>query len=1257
MALATGGLSRLTLLKDLISIPERVHKGDFVLKLTEGVDDPARTVHDYVVTPQLTASFDHALRLIESALASRGSKGTYLHGSFGAGKSHFMAVLYLLLRKEPAARALPELAPLLARHAGWLEGRKFLLVPFHLIGARTLEAAILGGYAEHLARIEKDAAPPAIYLDAGILADADKVRARMGDDAFFASLGGNHAGSGWGSLDTPWNAASYETARQAPPGDPLRKALTLALLDTYFSSYRDHAAASGEGFIGIDAGLSEISRHAHSLGYDAVVFFLDELILWLASHSADLPFVQREVQKLVKLVEAERPDRPVPIVSFIARQRDLRELIGEHLPGADQLSFADTLNHWQGRFDTIELENRNLPAIVAKRVLAPKNDEAAKVLELAFEAALRTRSEVVDTWLGSADRAVFKQVYPFSPALIEALVAVSSVLQRERTAIKLLLELLARQRDHLEAEKVVPVGDLWPILLDGDEPFTEVLRQSFEVARKLWRQKWWPVLLACHKLNASDPLPPPDHAFHGSVRLASTLLLAALAPEAPALRGLRVSRLVAMNPGAIRAPIAGHENQMALHRLREWITSGVGEIRIGDEDKDPSVSLELSGIDIESVIERVRGEDSRGNRIRKVRELLFDALGISQQNDTLFTTRNVLFKGTLRTVEVLYTNVREATDDVLHNAGETWRCVLDFPFDEEGYTPQDDRQRCHEFRSTHPASRTLCWLPTFLSRDGLAQLGRLVMIEALLAGERFERSASHLPAADRPAARSLLANQQNQLRVRLMQALESAYGLREADVLIDRGLELGEHLQSLDHTFSPRLPPASRFRDAFDELLRQALGHQFPDHPALGPELCTAKDLKLVYDKALEALEKPDQRLRVDDRKQRELLRRLAQGLEIGTMHEAHFVLEDTWVDRLERFLAQNAGTASPGRKVGELRAMFDLPRKRGLPLEIQNLLLRYLAARTHRDFRLHGGPYRGEQGERLNDDLVLVDQEMPSVVEWDKARERAAALFGKSPPGTLLTTRNLLALAEAVRGEAQRCRGEAQTLWKTLEDLETRLGESGERLNTARLAALELTALADPQLNEAALMRRLASAPAAPPAATLARSNQTAKKVVEVLTDADTWMLFDRVFGRQEARSAELRSALVEVCRRDELAQALPETFAALRRRAVELLTDPPAAAPARLPAARSPDSLPADSSPDSQPADSPLAVTAHGDLVPRTSSGTWRPLEETSEDVWFEGEHGARELEKLATWLRAEPGRRLCGRLRREKREDESV
>ena len=92
------------LISELLDLPDQVHRGDFVLNLSEGVTRPEATLRDYVVTPQLADCFDNALKFVRSALNDRSSKAAYLHGSFGSGKSHFMAVLHLLLQHDPKAR-------------------------------------------------------------------------------------------------------------------------------------------------------------------------------------------------------------------------------------------------------------------------------------------------------------------------------------------------------------------------------------------------------------------------------------------------------------------------------------------------------------------------------------------------------------------------------------------------------------------------------------------------------------------------------------------------------------------------------------------------------------------------------------------------------------------------------------------------------------------------------------------------------------------------------------------------------------------------------------------------------------------------------------------------------------------------------------------------------------------------------------------------------------------------------------------------
>ena len=140
-------MSDTQLVRDLFDIPEQIRKGDFVHKLSEGIDDPAKTAREYVVTPGLAEAFDRSLTLVGSALRDGNSHAAYLHGSFGSGKSHFMALLSLLLRGNEDAWRLPQLHELRAKH-GFVGEKKLLELHFHMVGQDSIEGAIFGEYIE-----------------------------------------------------------------------------------------------------------------------------------------------------------------------------------------------------------------------------------------------------------------------------------------------------------------------------------------------------------------------------------------------------------------------------------------------------------------------------------------------------------------------------------------------------------------------------------------------------------------------------------------------------------------------------------------------------------------------------------------------------------------------------------------------------------------------------------------------------------------------------------------------------------------------------------------------------------------------------------------------------------------------------------------------------------------------------------------------------------------------------------------------------
>jgi len=1015
-----------------------------------------------------------------------------------------------------------------------------------MIGAASLESAVLSGYVETVRKLHPEAPIPGVYKAESLFDDARDLRRKMGDEKFFEGLN-RHAGGasgGWGELEASWDKETFEAALHAAPGSEERSRLIGALVAEHFRSYQEVARGSQEAFVPIDDGLAIVSQHARSLGYSALILFLDELILWLATHWTDAEFLNREGSKLSKLVESSTAERPIPIVSFVARQRDLRDLVGEHVTGAEQLRFADVLSWWEARFHRITLEDRNLPEIASRRVLKPKSDAARLEIDQAFRETEKVREEVMSVLLTPHhDRSIFRKVYPFSPALVETLIAVSSLLQRERTALKVMLQLLVDQKDSLSLGEVVPVGDLFDVIAEGDEPFIEGMRIQFENAKRLYHQKLLPML---EKSAEGDP-----GILRTGGRLLKTLLLAALVPEVDALKGMTIARLTALNHGTVRAPIPGRENQKVLQLCRDWAAQ-VGELKLGDDPTNPTVTLQLSAVDTESILANADKEDNLGNRRRKIRDILFQELGV-ENRDELFVQHELEWHGTTRDFEVVYGNVRELTDESLSARGEDRKVVVDFPFDPD-HTPDEDLARLEEFRRAGHRARALVWLPSFLSLSAQKDLGTLVKLDHILTGERLKDYASHLSAVDRAQARELLKNQQSQLRQRLAQYLEGVYDVRPPLAgSIDTSHGLDVHFHSLDPAFEPERPVGANLADAFQHLLTQMLENQYPAHPRFGVEV-KPSNLRKVHGEVARAIQDPQGRIQID-KPLRSLMTQAAEPLKLGEMGETHFVIGRHWLQHFEKSRARSQGAVT----VGKLRAWMDEPVRMGLTPECQNLVILAYADQTNRSFYLHGGAFEPSL-DRLPDELELREQALPDAPDWETAVKRTASVFGEVV-SDLRNASNVSRLIENVRQNAGDSREAARSLSKKLEDRLRQFGvdpETAFRLQTARAALRLVETLAGGAVEDC--VRRLAVAELSTSESAVASSLKRARNLSAAL-EGPMWVVFEGVSQLHDEREPAARGILEELkeaLSADEYAVALEPKLAALHAESVRLLAPP---------------------------------------------------------------------------------------------------
>ena len=80
-------------------------------------------------------------------------------------------------------------------------------------------------------------------------------------------------------------------------------------------------------------------------------------------------------------------------------------------------------------------------------------------------------------------------------------------MQRERTALKVMQQMLVDHRDDLTIDDVIPVGDAFDYLVTGaagDQPLDEASAALFRAAHTLYRERLQPLILKEYGLTAAD---------------------------------------------------------------------------------------------------------------------------------------------------------------------------------------------------------------------------------------------------------------------------------------------------------------------------------------------------------------------------------------------------------------------------------------------------------------------------------------------------------------------------------------------------------------------------------------------------------------------------------------------------------------------------------------------------------------------------------------------------------------------------------
>ncbi len=717
-------LDPMMLIREALDLPQITALDEFITRLDDSEDRVRRSLEQFVLPDEVHKKLDGMLRDVGNRVAQGRDTGRFIYGTFGSGKSHLMTVLGKMLERDETLYAVgdPALSALRANHA-WIDQHRTLVVRVNMMGKASLSSALYTAFnaalpdgAERLtftneqqifALIERDAARHYGGLD-GLLKKA------IEDEAIPS-------------------VKFYERARKGN----LEAQLDLA---ARLQTWRDHGGSAvrpEDLWVPAPEGFARISRHAKALGFTAITWLVDELVIWIRGKGREEYMAQ--VNELSSLVDHDgAASRVVPFFVAVAVQQDIAETCPQDL---SEKGFREQLGFISDRFKPfLTLEDQDLYEVAARRVLR-RRPETKEAFESAIEATFRKHAEAIKDLSGELSPAVTRKLYPFHPALLRVLVDVTQALSRSRTAIAALYGLLA-QYPALEVGSFLPLGALFDIIFTYDNVESVRKREQTPVAKRFvdaadtYERLRGKIDDAARSVTGAQP-----EELHQLVR---TVLLCQLSerPYFPSGRSLRervtAATLLRLNQSDVRA-LTERTGVSKVVSLFRTLAANEPQIQLTGEANDPIITIKTEQIDIEKVLAAARGRVMHQDRFAQCVKIIDGELGLGLGKSKR-ATLNVTWRGTKRKGQVRLDNVRTlsyAGQDNEFDAGDSDLLILvDYPFDEKpGATRQDDIDTIEEARR-RKRQWSVAWLPEHFTDAEKRALENAAAIEKIREDKR-----------------------------------------------------------------------------------------------------------------------------------------------------------------------------------------------------------------------------------------------------------------------------------------------------------------------------------------------------------------------------------------------------------------------------------------------------------------------------------------------------------------------------------------
>jgi hypothetical protein len=1033
------------LVRDFLDLPAHVTADDFVVRPDTDVADLAKK---YTLTTAIEPKLDELLRATHEALAGNRDIGRFVFGSFGSGKSHFLRIAGMMLANDRRLYDNTTDARLLElrnKHA-WLEEAKILVVPVSMVGADPQVSAFTRALAAGFdAALRELGLPEAhVFGTAAAFARFDALceKAPATFDAF--------------ARDTGYDRPFYDEMRADALG--YRNAEGVLAFAKQIAKF---ILGDEMGFQPAESEAREqMAAHAKKLGFKAIGFEVDEFVIWAQGLTGG--GYAAAVNALNALVESNEV-RPVRFIVLAAIQRSIMSFFPE--TGMDDKLLRDQLSRVKDRFPEVRLEDNNLFEIAERRVLTSRPDRAAEWKTQVAAATQRLSGASQGVLVGDEPVTALTQLYPFHPALLRVLSDVSQGLQRARSSLFMLYQLVTEIRPNLEIGQLISLGALWDVLFAPEhlaslETYAPKDQPTHHANRLIKTHATW------ERLRSSINTATEGNAGERDILdlVVKSALLAQLShsPFVDAIHGLdaaiTVENLFRLNRADIPAMSEMTGTMKVGKLLAKLATLEPSAVLLDGTGQTAKVKIELDAIDLTELLALLRPASLFSTLLAQTKNVLGFPNVSGTEGRLAIDWRYSSRSGRIRfeTFEQFSTSGRENTLSLEPNDEFKIAILMENDFGGSAQQAIDNARAKIESARDQSQVWAAAWIPNPLSNDGREQLERLAKVEL------FEEKRDDYLGRFRTGEHGLVKQRMGAIKLQAQMALSTA--LANAYVLgrvITLRKEPPELFATPNVDLGKRLP----------YYVGQLMDRRYQQHPKfLATPTPSALNKLLALDRRL--LEDPTKNVLGGE--DFEVAKKLGEPLEL---YEPGVGVTNVKNGGLYLEKVRECVTGGDRRVSGLLERLGREPF--GIQRAPAQLLIATFALRQGYRVTHDGRPRSVDTIGELDPRAELTSTVLPSAPDWNAARNAASALFGIDSVPNTLHVGNVDSLIIALREPIEAMRGalgRASSAFGTLFALGAYTGESpvAKRYGNALLAVAALS-------EDATVVKRLAQLDLAP--------------------------------------------------------------------------------------------------------------------------------------------------------------------------------